>query len=175
MATIRKPPVPAKMYRHFAVITIVLTLGLALFADGENRELMAEELAERERQAALERASAEKFGKPKLIKSAQVQQGQFGYSKDEFLGEYGSAMDKTNTSSRKSSIMPGQRTLPNGRVAIPGYPDAYIASLDEEEYEQLLNSLKQAGMFDPKQRARAQAQFNRIGSKGAGSPVVGVQ
>src|SRR5688572_28390166 len=35
------PAIPPSMYRHFAVVTIVLTLGLAMFAEGEDREAQA--------------------------------------------------------------------------------------------------------------------------------------
>lgn len=35
------PVIPPSMYRHFAIITVVLTAGLAMFADGENREARA--------------------------------------------------------------------------------------------------------------------------------------
>ena len=35
------PVIPPSMYRHFAIITVVLTAGLAMFADGENREAQA--------------------------------------------------------------------------------------------------------------------------------------
>ena len=38
-------PITPKMYRHFAVITVVLTAALALFADGERQELLKAELA----------------------------------------------------------------------------------------------------------------------------------
>ena len=32
------PAIPPSMYRHFAIVTVALTMGLAMFADGENRE-----------------------------------------------------------------------------------------------------------------------------------------
>ena len=35
------PVIPTSMYRHFAIITLVLTAGLAMFAEGENREATA--------------------------------------------------------------------------------------------------------------------------------------
>ena len=67
------------MYRHFAVVTVALTAGLAMFADGERRGAMAEELEAREQRQRLEIASQEKFGKPKLVKrNPQATAGSFG-------------------------------------------------------------------------------------------------
>ncbi|MFZ1742462.1 MAG: hypothetical protein WAT93_06385 [Pontixanthobacter sp.] len=34
--------VDAKMYKHFAIVTVALTAGMALFADGEKREAVAQ-------------------------------------------------------------------------------------------------------------------------------------
>lgn len=46
MSRIAKPmPVSSKMYRHFAVLTVVITAGLAFFASGEQSNSMAAELA----------------------------------------------------------------------------------------------------------------------------------
>ena len=58
----RKAAVDAKMYRHFAVVTVCLTAALAIFADGENRKAVAEGIEAHERQTALERAEVAKFG-----------------------------------------------------------------------------------------------------------------
>ena len=38
-------PVTARMYRHFAIFTVAITAAMALFADGENREAVASEIA----------------------------------------------------------------------------------------------------------------------------------
>ena len=35
------PAIPPSMYRHFAIVTLALTTGLAMFAQGENREAQA--------------------------------------------------------------------------------------------------------------------------------------
>ena len=37
MAKISKPPVPVKLYKHFAAVTIVLTGAIAMFADEDQR------------------------------------------------------------------------------------------------------------------------------------------
>jgi hypothetical protein len=54
------------MYRHFAVVTVAITLLIALFADGENREAIGNELKAQQQQTEMRRAEAEKFGPKKL-------------------------------------------------------------------------------------------------------------
>jgi hypothetical protein len=39
------PAIPPKLYRHFAIVTVVIAAGLALFADGDNREPQAAQVA----------------------------------------------------------------------------------------------------------------------------------
>lgn len=54
-------PIPPKMYRHFAVITLILTGCIALFADGESRQAMSDELESQRRQTAMAQASADQL------------------------------------------------------------------------------------------------------------------
>lgn len=42
----KSSPVSAKMYRHFAAITVAITAALAMFADGESREAVEEQVAQ---------------------------------------------------------------------------------------------------------------------------------
>ena len=58
--------VPPRMYRHFAVVTVILTLCIAIFADGENREAISAEIKSQNQRAELNQADAVKFGSRKL-------------------------------------------------------------------------------------------------------------
>jgi hypothetical protein len=49
-------PVNAKMYRHFAIATVLITGTLAMFASGENREAMSDHLAARQHALAAQEA-----------------------------------------------------------------------------------------------------------------------
>ena len=40
------PAIPPSLYRHFAVLTVVAAAGLAMFADGDNREAQAAQVAQ---------------------------------------------------------------------------------------------------------------------------------
>ncbi|MEO5598527.1 MAG: hypothetical protein ABIQ66_07895 [Novosphingobium sp.] len=55
-----------QMYRHFAVITVMLTLVLAIFADGSNRENLTDRMRTERQRVELEGADSEMFGKHKL-------------------------------------------------------------------------------------------------------------
>lgn len=58
--------VPPRMYRHFAVVTVLLTLCIAIFADGENREAISAEIRSQNQLAEMRQADAVKFGSRKL-------------------------------------------------------------------------------------------------------------
>lgn len=58
--------IPPKMYRHFAVVTVMITLLIAVFAEGEDREAIGNELKAQQQQTDLRRAEAEKFGPKKV-------------------------------------------------------------------------------------------------------------
>ncbi len=51
-------PVTAKMYRHFAIVTVGITACLAMFADGENREAVHDSIVRQQQQQQM--AAAEK-------------------------------------------------------------------------------------------------------------------
>lgn len=154
----RKPPaVPtARIYRHFAVVTLLLTGAVALFADGENRAAMAEEIAERQQRDALARASAEKFGPPKLIKAgAPDGGGSFGPD----IGEFGAPMDGGGGTGSGS----GSGYIPDEDLALGFVPAAYAryglseaewAALSEEEREALRREAEaEAARADTPERA----------------------
>jgi hypothetical protein len=68
------------MFRHFAVITVVITATLALFADGEGREMLHDQAEKQEQRAAMQKAGKQD---PKLAKGVSFRdhskaQGSFG-------------------------------------------------------------------------------------------------
>ncbi len=72
-------PVPAKVVRHFAAITLAITACIALFADGERREAIGAEIkADRQRQE-LRTLDAERNGPQKIgAKQEFARGGGFG-------------------------------------------------------------------------------------------------
>lgn len=96
MAKISTPPVPAKMYRHFAIVTIAGTLLLAIFSKGENRQAIDQKVAEQQAAAKAQRdATREKFGTARLIREPQ-QASNFDDYSDSDAG-YGMPTDTTGS------------------------------------------------------------------------------
>ena len=54
--------VSPKLFRHFAVITVVITSGLAMFANGENREALAGTIEAHQAKSAAQQAEYAKPG-----------------------------------------------------------------------------------------------------------------
>lgn len=52
-------PVDARMYRHFAIATVLITGCLAMFASGENREALADTIEAQQRKVEMEQAQAQ--------------------------------------------------------------------------------------------------------------------
>lgn len=66
--------VSPKLFRHFAVITVVITSGLAMFANGENREALAETIKAQQAKNSARHAEQGKPGTSRSIgKSKQAQ------------------------------------------------------------------------------------------------------
>lgn len=78
-------PIDGKMYRHFAIATVLITGCLAMFADGENREAMANTIEAQQRQAAVQQAEQEaekKSGKRKNFTDKRKVKGSFSSDPD---------------------------------------------------------------------------------------------
>ena len=56
------PLVNAKVYRHFAAVTFAITLCVAMFANGEARQVVDEGVANQREASQLRQADAKKFG-----------------------------------------------------------------------------------------------------------------
>ena len=57
---LQPPALSPAVLRHFAVLTLVITGGLAMFASGENQEYLAEQVRQRQMQTEALRAQREK-------------------------------------------------------------------------------------------------------------------
>jgi hypothetical protein len=132
------PAIPPSMYRHFAIVTLALTTGLAMFAQGENREAQAAHVA---------RPQPAKPAAPAVLATAspsaasQVSPGAWG-SDSEFDNSFGKPME--NLIDGASSLIPDLDA-----IAAPGYSPEYLASLSAEEREMLLQGLQDNGMLAP--------------------------
>ena len=169
MARIPPSVIPPTMYRHFAVVTLALTFGIAMFAEGENREAQAAQVAVQEQPAAPPQQDIAMPAGPRTAhRSAQPQRryvrDSTGY--DGFDPSFGAPMDTARGSITAFSSEAAAITTQGG------YSDKYLASLGTEERAALLNGLDKEGMLSPEERARKSAALiaaseNRSGSSPA--------
>ena len=142
----RKPAMDARMYRHFAVVTVCLTAALAIFADGESRKAMGDGIAAHERRAALERAEVEKFGQAKLIDRSGAAGGPaatFDYSGG---SAFGAPMDSAGSAEQDSSYAPRRNSTTRVGTGIDyaalGLTQAEFERLDPSEQQALLREFR---------------------------------
>ena len=150
------PPIPPSMYRHFAIVTLALTTGLAMFAQGENREVEAAQVA---------RPQPVKSAAPSVLAratpSAQSSSGSWG-SDSEFDGSFGRPME--NLIEGAGSLIPDLDAL-----GAPGYSPEYLASLSAEEREMLLQGLQENGMLAPDIQEERVAALNAASRRRSGT------
>lgn len=82
-------PVPAKMYRHFATVTIVITACIALFADGERREAIGAEIKADQQRQEMRALDAQRNGPAKVGADRQFHSGGGWGSESGVSGEAG--------------------------------------------------------------------------------------
>lgn len=81
-------PVPAKVVRHFAAATLVITACIALFADGERREAIGAELRADQQRQEMRALDAQRNGPQKVGANAEVRRGNgFGEESSGSSGE----------------------------------------------------------------------------------------
>lgn len=169
MAKVARPPIPYKMYRHFAVVTVLITAAVAMLADGHNRGAVTRTIEERERETELQRISAEKTRPPQLIRSDDHVVGSFDESA-ESLSRFGKPTVRLATGHNDSAVLPGAtREIGGARIAIPGYSQGYIDSLSEEEYRALVEQLRAEGMLSPDERRQRVASLERASRQRSGA------
>ncbi|MDE1466860.1 hypothetical protein [Aurantiacibacter sp. D1-12] len=137
MAKLSKPPIPLKLYKHFAMATLALTATIAMFADSDQREARAEQAGiEEEPVTVAEAADKVEAQAPRLIGAEEVRtRGSFG---DEGGGSYGAP---TVSSWGTGGSADYARAEPAGRISVRGYDQAWIDAMSETEYRAFLEAL----------------------------------
>lgn len=130
-------PVPAKMYRHFATITIAITACIALFADGERREAIGAEIRADQKRQEMRAIDAQRNGPTKLGADQLVKRGN-GFSEEQTgdgdngpinvdkPSEPGSNLAQFHPTGDMSTKPPGYfdpaAGMPKGVQIVPGRP-----------------------------------------------------
>ena len=125
------PAVPPSMYRHFAVVTVLLTAILAMFAEGENRQAQA---------APAARQAPSRPTEPRIVVSRQATQpAPEWWEVDSFSDGETGGMPGTD-----SGVVPGFEDIDE-----PDDPPDYPASLSEDERGRLLAGMHESGVPGP--------------------------
>src|SRR5690606_37238132 len=126
------PAIPPKMYRHFALVTVLLTAAMAMFANGENRKAATAHVESKVEESDQPEESGSVFGTRNCGDPAPVV-GSFG---DDGI-PFGRPMDIPlgGLSSSVVAKMEGAETA--------GYSPEYLASFIREERDLLLKGLEE--------------------------------
>jgi hypothetical protein len=120
------PAIPPSVFRHFAIVTLALTTTLAMFAEGENREVQP---------AGIQPGAAEEKQAPAIVRREPAQASapaSFGWNDDSDVdGGFGQPMERLLGTG-------GSSLIPEEARSGAGYSPEYLASLSEEERELLL-------------------------------------
>ena len=171
------PLVNAKLYRHFAAVTFAITLCVALFANGEARQVAGDAVNQENQAARLRAADAKKFG-PKQIGDIRMKRGGHSSFGEDYDPSYGAASDsegsRPNTSgfgtTREPSFAPmGAGPTKTSDVLSPGE----LAKLSPQEQSAYLEQLRSRGAAPRQQEevhdlasieARSRARSGRAAS-----------
>jgi hypothetical protein len=152
-----------KMYRHFAVITVAISTIVAVFADGDAQEAMAQGQLHAQKQAAANRTK-----KAELIDNRSDEKKTAGRWGSASTGNYGAPMDGSASAGGNSSVIPAGMTIGPPQVVIeldqkalarmtPEQRAAYLRKLEEERQRRL-----KEGPVMP-----TQAQINALAAQSA--------
>lgn len=153
MAKITKPPVPVKLYKHFAAVTVVMTAAIAMFAD-EDQRTVAEAAEARQAPSPSSSRSTPAYGVARLVSSEPRTVGSFGSEGD---AGYGQPMSNPGGGGNRSSI--ARRAVSTSRQALPNMTPQEVAALPQEEYERLRALYVAAGAIEDIDRS---AQVSEI-------------
>lgn len=177
MAKIRTQAVSPKMYRHFAGLTVVATLLIAVFADGENRQAFAEELDAQKRAAEQAERASYKYGRPQLLQSTELQARVYNSASDyrDSDLDYGAPMDRIGSRAQSSAVFQGAVNRGGGQYVPASYIHGQIspeelAKLTPAQREALLAQMATGGMAqDPAARKRQIANLTAASMQRSGS------
>lgn len=156
----RHQALTAKMYRHFAVITLLITAAMALVVDTESRAAAEAKIEAVEKNAANERlAMQQKYGQTKFLDNAIDREISESWSDDNgYNGDFGAPMDeqgaRADAGGSAGSAFNAAATAPQDLAAF-GISAAEIAQMTPEERAEMLRRLHQERYgTSPEQRRR---------------------
>lgn len=130
-----------KLYRHFAIITIAISGVIAMFADGDRRQAIADDIHQRQQQAELKKIDRDKFGPQQIgMPPPPI------VSSDDGAASYGSPSDLGGTNERTSTFGTARRGLMDVEISVdpkllaqmtPQQRAAYLKKLEQERQRRM--------------------------------------
>lgn len=139
----RKKPEPAKLYRHFAVITLAVTAAVAFMVDPASERKLEKAVTTAEAksdQASREfkRASREQFGTGQLVDASESREVEGEFGSDSWVGFAGNGV---------SSSRPAYRYAPGAEPwVLLGMTREEFEALSRDEQAELLETLPGYGI-----------------------------
>lgn len=166
MARTVTPTIPPKMYRHFAVVTVMLTTTVALFADGENRQAAAATQSLASPQESAEPQSPAASATPAATRRSEPRRGTFSSDAEVFDPHFGRPPART-------ASWDSMGTMPRATFAgQPRHSEHYLAALSDEGQQLLQKELETEGRLSPAEREqRAAALIAASAHRTGGSPI----
>lgn len=137
--------VSPKVYRHFAVLTVTVTALIAIFADGERREEIADHIEAKEAKAEARRIEAEK-NKAKVLHKASksTRGGGGGGGGGDHIADFGEGMIQEAAYSpgarRPANLPPPQAMSPEAMLygsSMEQLPDVPPPGMSAEVFQRL--------------------------------------
>lgn len=168
----------AKMYRHFAVITLIITAVMGFVTSEEPRQAAVNQIDKVEQRIENERqADQKKYGSKILVNNAVEREAASGWSGGDGVGSYGQPMDAVGASVSESGFAPAMayndaEMDPNDLTSY-GARAEQVEELSDEEKKRLLEAAKRA-RYGNSAEARAtqiadltKASANRASKRGS--------
>lgn len=161
MAQITKPPVPVKMYKHFAAVTVVLTAAIAMFADEDHR-VVAEQAQARSATSSQSSRSTPAYGEARMTRAEPEAVGSFG---DDARDGFGQPMMETGGDNRSSIA---RRAVSTSRQPLPNMTPEEVAALSQEEYDRLRALYAAAGAIEDHDRSAQMSEVEAASARRMG-------
>lgn len=159
MSRIAKPSaVSPKMFRHFAVITLVVTVLVAMLADGEKRDAISQEIAARQAEAKAREASAANSNRGLKVRDKAFVAGFANDSPPIVDNSISGGANSTRTAPPRRKPLP--KTFPQGgqEVYVPSGPYPGYIPRDADGSLVALFTARDPGAMTAEQAERLDAQ-----------------
>lgn len=177
-------PITPKMLRHFAVATVTITGMLALFADGESREAIENQLTAQKEKNAVKIAERDAGGKRSVTAITKKYQNTAPpppvFGGDGLAGDGGGFGSQDAASWREGDRMPAQGTsreqakIDEAAMGAAGIPsNKPFDQIEAARRKKMLEKLKRKGPPPPPTAAQTELMLEKSRARSGGLETIG--